>query len=820
VTGDSPGPAGDWRFRDLTSWSAVVALLVAICAPTLPAHADETGADQMAQAAPAKVASGDALQEIVVTARYKAENQQKIPISMTTLNADEIAARGLTSTLDLTESTPNVTIAPSGGVFGKTAAIYIRGVGLDDSDFAYDPAVGVYVDDVYQGTAFGSIFSLSDIDRVEVLRGPQGTLFGKNSEGGAIRLFTPEATGDDSGSVSVGYGSYNREIMRGDADVSLVKDKLFLRVSFGIDKSDGYFNLLDYICMHPQDANKGTVGLKPQTTSPGCQAGTEGGDDSRLMRAKLRWLATDDIEVKLSGSLLDDQGESNPDKLVYVLPNAAASAKAGSSLGVFNSLVYLPLFGLPIDQRFLTGSNSYTSYAVPQDALTGLTVPNESNIFSYSFSGDLDWRTPWDGITVRDIMGYQNYHGDWGVFSEGSPLPVNLNDNMVSHEQFSEELQINGTALLKALEWTAGAYYYDAHSYLGGLIDVAPLAYLGLLPAFTQNDPVTDKNTSGFVHGIYHATDNFSIEAGLRYSDQDKVYTFNHTYVYPYAIAGTPVPGLDNLVVNSGSHRIDPKLAVQYQWNPSVMTYAEVATGSKGGGVSARPVTADEATPFKPEELTSFEIGAKTQWFDDRLRFNGDFFVSDYRNLQQSITKLGEPGNYTINTGHVLMDGVEAEIKARPVANLQVDATVGYLKYRTLSLGAAADDPLGPTMNSQPEYSPKLKLSIGAQYNLNFGDSGIVVPRVDWSWQSTEYFDVQNNPPGVPETAFQPGYGLVNVRLGWNSADGKLSASLSVRNLTNKFYYVSMLNVVSSFGYVEGQPGMPRTILFIIKRSW
>jgi iron complex outermembrane receptor protein len=808
------------RLRNLTSPSTVVALLVAICTATLPVHADETGTDQIAQAARAEAASGEALQAIVVTARYKAENQQKIPISMTVLSADEIEARGLTSTLDLTESTPNVTIAPSGGVFGKTAAIYIRGVGLDDSDFAYDPAVGVYVDDVYQGTAFGSIFSLWDIDRVEVLRGPQGTLFGKNSEGGAIRLFTPEATGDNSGSVSVGYGSYNREIVRGDADVSLVEDKLFLRVSYGIDKSDGYFHLLDYICMNPQDANKGTVGLKPRTTSPGCQAGTEGGDDSRLVRAKLRWLATDDIEVKLLGSLLDDQGESNPDKLVYVLPNAAASAKAGSSLGVFNSLVYLPLFGLPIDQRFLTGNRSYTSYAVPQDALTGLTVPNESNIFSYSFSGDIEWRTPWDGINVRDIMGYQNYHGNWGVFSEGSPLPVNLNDNTVSHKQFSEELQISGTALHNALEWAAGAYYYYARSYLGGLIDVAPLAYLGLLPAFTQNDPVIDKNASGFVHSIYHATDNFSIEAGLRYTDQDKVYTFNHTYVYPYAIAGTPVPGLDNLVVNSGAHRIDPKLAVQYQWNPSVMTYFQVATGSKGGGVSARPVTADEATPFKPEELTSYEIGAKTQWFDNRLRLNGDFFVSDYTNLQQSITKLVEPGNYTINTGRVLIDGVEAEIKARPVPALQIDATVGCLNYRTLSLGAAADDPLGPLMNSQPEYSPKFKMSIGAQYSLNFGDSGILVPRVDWFWQSTEYFDDQNNPPGVPETGVQPGYGLVNARLGWNSASGKLSASLSAQNLTNKFYYVSMLNVVSSFGYVEGQPGMPRTILFTIKRDW
>lgn len=157
---------------------------------TLPADADESGADQTTQAAPAKAASGEALQAIIVTARYKAENQQKIPISMTILDADEIEARGLTSTLDLTESTPNVTIAQSGGVFGKTAAIYIRGAGLDDSNFAYDPAVGVYVDDVYQGTAFGSIFSLSDIDRVEVLRGPQGTLFGKNTEGGAIRLFT------------------------------------------------------------------------------------------------------------------------------------------------------------------------------------------------------------------------------------------------------------------------------------------------------------------------------------------------------------------------------------------------------------------------------------------------------------------------------------------------------------------------------------------------------------------------------------------------------------------------------------------------------
>jgi len=262
------------------------------------------------------------LAEITVTARRTAENLQQTPVSITAITAETLEARGDTSIGDLSQSAPNVTLEQNTAGFGKSALAYIRGVGQSDILPAFEPGVGFYVDDVYQGTLFGSLTDLTDVSRVEILRGPQGTLFGKDNEGGAVRFFSPVPTGDGTGYVEAGYGSFDRQEFKGAFDIALVPDKLFLRVSGGSNSYHGYVHLVDFVCAHP--ALSGTLPrTSPANQSGSCDNGTLGGDDAKAARATLRWLPTDSLDIKLSADVLDDKGEPGAETLLAANPAIA-----------------------------------------------------------------------------------------------------------------------------------------------------------------------------------------------------------------------------------------------------------------------------------------------------------------------------------------------------------------------------------------------------------------------------------------------------------------------------------------------------------------
>ncbi len=256
--------------------AAVLAIPLLTC-PSQQAYAQEPPAPKAAQ--PLAASSSDALEEIVVTARYKKENLQETPIAISAMSGDQMEERGYSNISHVAASVPNVTLESAPAGFGKSVFASIRGIGQSDFKFTLEPGVGFYIDDVYQATVFGSIFSLNDIDSVEILRGPQGTLFGKNSEGGAIRVTSVKPTGQDS-YVEVGYGSYNKEQLRAAVDTAVIPDKLFVRISGGTLKSDGYVDMIDFACAHPSLAGN----IKPSTTAADCKTGTEGGENVSTFR--------------------------------------------------------------------------------------------------------------------------------------------------------------------------------------------------------------------------------------------------------------------------------------------------------------------------------------------------------------------------------------------------------------------------------------------------------------------------------------------------------------------------------------------------------
>jgi iron complex outermembrane receptor protein len=256
---------------------------------------------------------------------------------------------------------------------------------------------------------------------------------------------------------------------------------------------------------------------------------------------------------------------------------------------------------------------------------------------------------------------------------------------------------------------------------------------------------------------------------------------------------------------------------MSYQWTADIMTYAQYATGFKGPGINPRPSSAADVIPFKEEDLKSYEIGAKTQWLDNRVRLNVSGYVSDYTNLQLSIAvdEGGVPGSTVANAGKVRITGGEAELEAEPISRLLISASVGVLKYDILELGSASGFPGGPALGDQAPYVPNQKVSFAIQYGIGLAEFGTLTPRIDTTYQSKTYADPSNSP--LAETG---GYSLTDLHLSYDSPSAKWQGQFEIKNLFNRLFYVNKFFQYDSAGMVVGQPGMPRTLFVSVKRKF
>ncbi len=293
-------------------------------APAAQSNATQGAAD--ARSAPADTSG---IQTITVTAEFRKENLQNTPIAITAVNAAMLEARSQTNVVQITAQAPNVTLRPAGAAFGSSLVAFIRGVGQTDFNYSTEPGVGVYVDDVYYATITGNLLDLLDVDRVEVERGPQGTLNGRNSIGGAIRLFTKQPNGNGGGFVEGTYGSFNRIDVRGSADFTVVPDKFFVRIA-GVSRTrDGYVTDLDYGCATGAP-NYGSPGGVPHLpTHAGCKIGTEGGQTYTGGRIQSRWLATDNLTVNLSFDMVNDRSEATAAVLIAAQDHSVSQVISG-----------------------------------------------------------------------------------------------------------------------------------------------------------------------------------------------------------------------------------------------------------------------------------------------------------------------------------------------------------------------------------------------------------------------------------------------------------------------------------------------------------
>jgi iron complex outermembrane receptor protein len=770
----------------LLALAACVGLPLAVRAADAPAAEATTG-----------------LEEVVVTARYATENLQRTPLSIASFNAERLAKDGITNLTDSAQTTSGVTFVDGGANYMKSMGALIRGVGQRDFIPALQPGVGVYIDDIYYGSLVGASAELGDVDRVEILKGPQGTLFGRNNEGGAVRVFNKKPAGDNSGYAELGYGDFAQRRMAASYDARIT-DTLFMRFTGAARSADGYIDQIDFACAHPTLAGN----IKPIAINGNCLMGHAGSEDVKFFRVAARWMPQQNLEINLSGDSTTNYGNPAPTRLVHITPTFLVQ--------LANTNFNIPHYGIPVDERFLPASfyQTYATDATFTDPYTGVYEKPVDNVSSKGLTGTLDWNAS-NGVHVKLITAYRKAFGDTAFKQGDSPIWVAGDWTQLSHDQTSAELRVNGTAFSKRLDWVTGAYYYKGNELLTGPVNINLLSTTGLpfFPpffVFSQNNPAHSNSKSVFVHGVYHVGSKLGLEAGVRYTKDELSYTFDQRLIL---LNNAPLTEAFNSTPDS---HVDPKLALQYQWTDQFMTYVSASKGYRSGGFNPRPLDPIQVTTFKPEYLTQYEIGEKGQWLDNRLRLNIAAYYSDYKDLQQQGTGKdlnGNPALIYTNVGSVHITGADVDVEAQPTENWLFDASVGVLDYKIVDLGSAAGTDGAPTLDSMAVGVPKLKGNVSGQYSwpLSKGKAGL---RLAYTYQSKTYWDPPNSP-----IAAQEAYGLLNARLSWNSDDNLWETSLLVTNLAGKEYYSFLNNDTALWGTVMGNVGKPRQILFTVRRN-
>jgi len=789
--------------------------------------------------------------------------------------------RSQTELSEIARQAPNVTLAGQNQEYGSSMIAYIRGIGQNDPNFAVEPGVGIYIDDVYLPTLTGSLLDLMDVDRVEVLRGPQGTLAGRNSIGGAIKMYSVKPQGDNSGSFQVTYGSYDRLDIRGIYDVA-VTENLAMRVS-GVSKNEtGYIRRLDYNLTHP--------GTNVPTQAKGMDPvlGRDGGVAIAAGKIAFRWQPNENVDIDLTGDYTRERNDAGVSTLLYA--NAEGYMNKDPSrpwltgtdgMAVPYNCMFVP-FGVNSCDT-LTGYNPrYVSYATFNDLYPGdsqqpykpfaLDPHRDMDNYGISLTGNFKLS---DTLSLYSISSYRKYKTDWAYDVDGAPLAANILNQTQTNEQWSQELRLTGTLAEELIDFTIGGFYFDTDGYYTARVD---LPYAGI-DFIHGPDPTPSTNKALFANVTFNFSEAFHLTGGVRESWDKKDYEyFRHNPDYtdiegpcnfflgamtfgPTDIGNQPnclLFGINGTTATFKNDRLDWRVAADYRFNDQLMVYGQIATGYRAGGFNARPYYPSQATPHVPETIRSYEIGVKSDLFDDTLRLNLAGFYFPYNNIVllstycADLTSVGPmmlnqsvPCLRPSNVGSAKVKGFEAEAFFYPIPNFSIDASLSYLDFQYKTINEEAGT--GVSLGDVTPYTPKWTYSFGVQYDVENVWGGTLGMRLDGNYQSEIFTEAGNvrgdlvpsdvvagsmgyeafglNGGGGPiETLVADnliqGYFLANARLMWNSGDGNWGVALEVKNLFDKYYLTTKVNDAYSVAHVFGSPGKPRTFALTLKRSF
>jgi iron complex outermembrane recepter protein len=757
---------------------AGVAVMAAFATSAAAQNAQPPSPPQASAPLPANAGS---VAEVVVTARRTAESLQRTPLAISAFSSRQLDNIGATDATSLQGLVPNLNLVQGRGS-ADSANIYIRGLGQPDALQTFDPAVGTYLDDVYISRIRGVLFDLFNLDRVEVLRGPQGTLYGKNTIGGAIRYITRKPSQDPYVEVSAGVGNRGQYEFKATA-MGPVTDTLALGASLYSAGHDDYVH--DSITGRGYNNEKNLAG-----------------------RLQAAWTPTSNFRMDLSF----DYAQEHPHMDV-----------GQETANVFRTNI-LPPPGLGATTVLFPGASQGANtwnYTAPISS----NLPNREPLNHAGFSAVETWKLDQD-FTLKSITAYRHLVYDDSIDIDATPFELGDVIVGVTQRQISQEFQLNYEH--GPITAVGGLFYMREHidstqwAYGDDLFSLAG----GPFPAVREVQDNLDTNSyAAYLNATYSITQDLRLSGGLRFSDEKK------TYDLLTQVNGTSPFGFD---AEKSWTNVSPTASLDYQLRPNVLTYIRFSEGFQSGGFNGRAEAAGQQTPYNPETVYTYEVGAKTQWLDRKLTANLALFYNDYRDFQASVTRAfpdPNPANppqfvqTVLNAGKLRTDGAEVELAYRPIRPLSIDANFGYLDARYLNFTDAAfitaTNPTGSRANEVPAFSPKYTARIGPAYEWDLSEFGLsrggyLTLGGGVSYRSRMSLAVDDTDPSghVFENLFQNGYALFDARLVWESYDRKFTAGLYGKNITGKIYKTDAQNFNAIAGIQTVYYGDPATFMF------
>jgi len=789
--------------------------------------------------------ANDANDVILVTAQMREQNVQDIPLSITAISGEMLDARNQTNIANISAQIPNLLLQPNPSGRGTSMRAFIRGVGQDQTTPSLEPGVGIYIDDIYFGTVTASAFDLLDLDRVEVLRGPQGTLAGMNSMGGAVKLYSrrPEGHG---GFVEATVGNLGRRDLKASADFTLVDDAVFARLTGISLNQGGHVKQMDYACVHPNDPYVLSGALPKRVSGGQCKVGEFGDKDVNALRGSLRIAPVGSpLEVNLIADYSNDKSSTQASVL---LASAEYSGRQNTSV---------PYQGVPFDNRFVPYgkfrgdtvlNDPYVSYAnffdpgylyyaadstgaggQPGDPIGPVTLSPSRQSRGWGVSGQIDYKLG-EFLALKSITGYREYDTNTTHDNDNSPVVFLMGEERFNHRQFSQELRLSGSLAQETVHFTIGGTYYDAstdHWALGhspfigyGQPDKPTYSYI-------SDDNSALESYAGFANVAWDISSALTLEGGIRITHESKDYTYgrlNPNGEGDYLPLSNPQNPLSGQVGSWSGTTVDYRAVASYKITPDILTYAQFSTGHKAGGVTAFPYTYQQIRGFGPEKLQSYEIGFKADLADRRVRLNGSAFYMDYLgyvgmplvclgpdNQPLPLDQGGVPGicGQFLNLADATVKGFELEAFLRPVSGMTID---GSLSLTDFAFGRPYHNTGAVIEGSNRPGIGEWKWSVGVQYEIDLGKAGTLTPRVDVAYTPGYCGDFL-----CQETAIVDDYTLANARLTFETADRDWTVSLLANNLFDKVFY---LNKFANLWYATGQVGRPREVAVSVRRSF
>ena len=759
-------------------------------------------------------------EEVLVTARKRSESAQSVPIPITALSQEQLQTRNMTEIRDIERLSPNTSIQYS-SVNGTAAQIFMRGIGQTNWSSTQDPKIGMYVDGVYLSRPQGGLLDFMDIERVEVLRGPQGTLFGRNTTAGLIHIINNKPSQEFEADVQFGIGNENHQSY-GFMVNAPITNSLAARFALYDKKTDG--NIINSV------------------------TGKDRGNENSLSyRGSLLW-DQDDFSAQFTFDHFEADERAPLGTCRFTGPDNPFAAQGLPFLAT--------IFGVYGDMK---ANCEGTTKDVSIDNTNNESA--KSDVDAYTLRLGYDFESA-ELTSITSLRKIDNFNGSWGWVMGNGPN-VNLLEilnNKSENEIFSQELRLTGST--DNLSWVVGAYlfkeeseesldvpllrgvtapspadwpFFYAPSPVGGTVGDSAVG-AQLYGSRYQAYDVVNKNKAVFAEATYTLNDRWDVTLGARYTEDEREFTriqtlfggdFDPAYFCPgmptvELAPGVVIPGSDRCSQDVSYDKITPRAIVNYQLSDDVMFYVSYSVGYSSGGFNQDV----RMRAYEPEVSDNYEFGFKSEFFNSKLRVNASAFINDYQNQQLTVGRVvnGQATADLINAQEAQIKGLELEVLGQLTDALSIAISAGYIEgdYKKFTVDDNAIETNPDTGEitesivvrdlSDVEFGnngDELSFDVSLLHIMDLGNNGDITSSIGYSYKDDQYSTLRNTP-----SSFEPSYWLLDSRVTWNLPNGKTHISLWGTNLTDEEYVDTQINQSGDLAVGGTDPSLGMTAVY------